>query len=94
MLYDFRRELTLDLLGEDHIVLGRLVYTLGIIMYAATNAPVSLIFTCSQQLLNFSGYVRIMDKPRYAWGWGGGGGGGGGGEIFNPFKNKSKNPHT
>lgn len=34
--YD-RRENTFDLIGEDSLVLGRLVYTLGVIMYCAVN---------------------------------------------------------
>ena len=29
-------------MGEDCLVLGRLMYTLGIVMYAAANIPVSL----------------------------------------------------
>ena len=32
---------TLDLLGEDTLVLGRLVYTLGIIMYSARETPIA-----------------------------------------------------
>ena len=28
-------------MGEDCLVLGRLMYTLGIVMYAAANIPVS-----------------------------------------------------
>ena len=28
-------------MGEDSLVLGRLMYTLGIVMYAAANIPVS-----------------------------------------------------
>ncbi|KAL3876051.1 hypothetical protein ACJMK2_033936 [Sinanodonta woodiana] len=34
-----RKENTLDLLGEDVLLLGRLIYTLGMVMYAATNIP-------------------------------------------------------
>ncbi|XP_060085134.1 telomere length regulation protein TEL2 homolog [Ylistrum balloti] len=34
--YD-RRENTFDLIGEDSLVLGRLIYTLGVIMYCAIN---------------------------------------------------------
>ena len=36
-----RPEVTLDLLGEDHVVLSRLLYTLGIVVHAAAHAPVS-----------------------------------------------------
>ena len=32
---------TLDLLGDDTLVLGRLVYTLGIIMYSARDTPIA-----------------------------------------------------
>ena len=32
---------TLDLLGEDSLVLGNLLYTLGTVMYAASNLPVT-----------------------------------------------------
>ena len=32
---------TLDLLGKDHLILGNLLYTLGTVMYAATNAPLA-----------------------------------------------------
>lgn len=34
-----RKENTFDLMGEDCLVLGRLMYTLGIVMYAAANIP-------------------------------------------------------
>ncbi|OWF49242.1 Telomere length regulation protein TEL2-like [Mizuhopecten yessoensis] len=34
--YD-RRENTFDLIGEDSLILGRLIYTLGVIMYCAVN---------------------------------------------------------
>ncbi|XP_052264514.1 telomere length regulation protein TEL2 homolog isoform X2 [Dreissena polymorpha] len=34
-----RTENTFDLMGEDCFVLGRLMYTLGIVMYAAANSP-------------------------------------------------------
>ncbi len=32
---------TLDLLGQDSLLLGNLLYTLGTIMYAASNTPIS-----------------------------------------------------
>ncbi|XP_048248050.1 telomere length regulation protein TEL2 homolog isoform X1 [Haliotis rufescens] len=36
-----RKENTFDLLGEDTLVLGRLVYSLGMILYAALHVPAS-----------------------------------------------------
>lgn len=33
--------MTFDLLGEDQLVLGRLVHTLGALMYLAVNTTVS-----------------------------------------------------
>uniref|UniRef100_A0A8C9VA02 Telomere length regulation protein TEL2 homolog n=1 Tax=Scleropages formosus TaxID=113540 RepID=A0A8C9VA02_SCLFO len=38
--YD-RPQVTFDLLGSDHLVLGRLVHTLGLLMHLAVNAPVA-----------------------------------------------------
>ncbi|KAB5587224.1 hypothetical protein PHYPO_G00010650 [Pangasianodon hypophthalmus] len=38
--YD-RVQVTFDLLGSDHLVLGRLVHTLGLLMHLAINAPVA-----------------------------------------------------
>lgn len=32
--------MTFDLLGSDHLVLGRLIHTLGLFMHLAVNAPV------------------------------------------------------
>uniref|UniRef100_A0A3Q2Q6N2 Telomere length regulation protein TEL2 homolog n=1 Tax=Fundulus heteroclitus TaxID=8078 RepID=A0A3Q2Q6N2_FUNHE len=37
--YD-KPEVTFDLLGSDHLVLGRLIHTLGLFMHLAVNAPV------------------------------------------------------
>ena len=37
---NFRPEPCLDLLGDDYLVLSRLLYTLGIIMHCALHAPV------------------------------------------------------
>ena len=31
---------TLDLLGQDSLVLGNLLYTLGTVMYASANLPI------------------------------------------------------
>ena len=36
----FRQQSTLNLLADDHIVLTKLIYSLGIMVYAAVNAPV------------------------------------------------------
>jgi len=35
----------LDLEGRDHLVLGRLLYTLGVVIHAAVSLPVSLRHT-------------------------------------------------
>lgn len=32
--------MTFDLLGSDHLVLGRLIHTLGLFMHLAVNSPV------------------------------------------------------
>lgn len=37
----FRAQVTFDLLGSDHLVLGRLIHTLGLFMHLAANAPVN-----------------------------------------------------
>lgn len=42
---------TLDLLGQDSLVLGNLLYTLGTVMYAATNIPLAPAMSVS--LLDF-----------------------------------------
>ncbi|KAL5018489.1 hypothetical protein ScPMuIL_004211 [Solemya velum] len=52
-----RKENTLNLLGEDSLVLGRLIFTLGIVMYAATNSPVSYQLTAT--LLEFIWTLRF-----------------------------------
>ncbi|XP_057682952.1 telomere length regulation protein TEL2 homolog [Corythoichthys intestinalis] len=38
--YD-KPQVTFDLLGGDHLVLGRLIHTLGVLMHLAVNAPVA-----------------------------------------------------
>lgn len=38
-----RPQVTFDLLGSDHLVLARLIHTLGLFMHLAVNAPVSFI---------------------------------------------------
>ena len=47
---------TLDLLGEDSLVLGNLLYTLGTVMYAASNLPVTCHMAVA--LLDFLWVVR------------------------------------
>ena len=62
---------TLDLLGQDSLVLGNLLYTLGTIMHCATHAPVATAM--AKALMNFiwtfryhpSTYVhRLLLCPR------------------------------
>ena len=33
----------MNMMGEDHLVLGRLISTLAVIMHAAANTPVSFL---------------------------------------------------
>lgn len=40
----YRPQVTFDLLGSDHLVLGRLIHTLGVFMHLAVNAPVVFSF--------------------------------------------------
>lgn len=47
---------TLDLLGQDSLVLGNLLYTLGTVMYAATNIP--LVVSMATTLLEFLWALR------------------------------------
>ncbi|XP_071782854.2 telomere length regulation protein TEL2 homolog [Centroberyx gerrardi] len=53
--YD-RPQVTFDLLGSDHLVLGRLIHTLGLLMHLAVNAPVASQMGCA--LLDFVWVVR------------------------------------
>ncbi|KAI1896230.1 hypothetical protein AGOR_G00092670 [Albula goreensis] len=53
--YD-RPQLTFDLLGTDHLVLGRLIHTLGLLMHLAVNAPVAT--QMGRALLDFVWTVR------------------------------------
>ncbi|XP_041363315.1 telomere length regulation protein TEL2 homolog isoform X2 [Gigantopelta aegis] len=56
-----RKESTLDLLGEDLLILGRLVFTLGIILYAALHTP-----NCQRMgttLLEFTWSLRFHTDP-------------------------------
>lgn len=53
--YD-KPEVTFDLLGSDHLVLGRLIHTLGLFMHLALNAPVAAQMGCA--LLDFVWTVR------------------------------------
>lgn len=53
--YD-RPEVTFDLMGSDHLVLGKLIHTLGLLMHLAINAPVAARMGCA--LLDFAWGVR------------------------------------
>ncbi|KAF7204608.1 telomere length regulation protein TEL2 homolog [Nothobranchius furzeri] len=53
--YD-KPEVTFDLLGSDHLVLGRLIHTLGLFMHLAVNAPMAAQMGCA--LLDFVWAVR------------------------------------
>ncbi|XP_018590561.2 telomere length regulation protein TEL2 homolog isoform X1 [Scleropages formosus] len=53
--YD-RPQVTFDLLGSDHLVLGRLVHTLGLLMHLAVNAPVAT--QMGRSLLDFVWAIR------------------------------------
>ncbi|RXN07422.1 telomere length regulation TEL2-like protein [Labeo rohita] len=54
--YD-RPQVTFDLLGSDHLVLGRLLHTLGLLMHLAINAPV--VSQMGRALLDFVWAVRF-----------------------------------
>ncbi|KAI5106624.1 telomere length regulation protein TEL2-like isoform 1, partial [Silurus meridionalis] len=54
--YD-RPQVTFDLLGSDHLVLGRLVHTLGLLMHLAINAPVAT--QMGKALLDFVWVLRF-----------------------------------
>ncbi|XP_068161549.1 telomere length regulation protein TEL2 homolog [Antennarius striatus] len=53
--YD-KPQVTFDLLGSDHLVLGRLIHTLGLLMHLAVNAPVAVQMGLA--LLDFVWAVR------------------------------------
>uniref|UniRef100_A0A3Q3ID24 Telomere length regulation protein TEL2 homolog n=1 Tax=Monopterus albus TaxID=43700 RepID=A0A3Q3ID24_MONAL len=53
--YD-RPQVTFDLLGSDHLVLGRLIHTLGLLMNLAVNAPIAT--QMGRALLDFVWAVR------------------------------------
>ncbi|KAA8581685.1 hypothetical protein FQN60_003266 [Etheostoma spectabile] len=53
--YD-KPQVTFDLLGGDHLVLGRLIHTLGLFMHLANNAPIAAQMGCA--LLDFVWAVR------------------------------------
>ncbi|XP_074649235.1 telomere length regulation protein TEL2 homolog isoform X2 [Tubulanus polymorphus] len=57
MLHFDRQENTLRLLGEDSLVLSRLLYTLGVIMYAALHCPVAM--KMASTLLHFIWVIRF-----------------------------------
>lgn len=51
---------TLDLLGQDSLLLGSLLHTLGTVMYCATNAP--LAPTMAAALLDFLWALRYHNE--------------------------------
>ncbi|XP_073345060.1 telomere length regulation protein TEL2 homolog [Pagrus major] len=53
--YD-KPQVTFDLLGSDHLVLGRLIHTLGLLMHLAVNAPIAA--QMGRALLDFVWAVR------------------------------------
>ncbi|XP_069011881.1 telomere length regulation protein TEL2 homolog [Embiotoca jacksoni] len=53
--YD-KPQVTFDLLGSDHLLLGRLIHTLGLFMHQAVNAPIAAQMGCA--LLDFVWAVR------------------------------------
>ncbi|XP_039992125.1 telomere length regulation protein TEL2 homolog isoform X2 [Xiphias gladius] len=53
--YD-KPQVTFDLLGSDHLVLGRLIHTLGLFMHLAVNAPIAA--QMGRALLDFVWVVR------------------------------------
>ena len=48
---------TLDLLGEDSLILGNLLYTLGTVMYAASHLPITV--TMATAFLDFLWVLRF-----------------------------------
>uniref|UniRef100_A0A3P9PZX2 Telomere length regulation protein TEL2 homolog n=1 Tax=Poecilia reticulata TaxID=8081 RepID=A0A3P9PZX2_POERE len=58
--YD-KPEVTFDLLGSDHLVLGRLIHTLGLFMHLAVNAPIAAQMGAA--LLDFVWAVRYHADP-------------------------------
>lgn len=52
---------TLDLLGGDTLVLGRLIYTLGIIMYSARETPIAR--NMGTALLEFTWALKYHQEP-------------------------------
>ncbi|MBN3306405.1 TELO2 protein, partial [Amia calva] len=62
LLRNYDRPLnTFDLLGSDHLVLGRLIHTLGLLMHLAVNAPVAT--QMGRALLDFVWAVRYHVDP-------------------------------
>lgn len=61
-----RKENTFDMMGEDSLILARLVYTLGVIIYAAINTPA--VKQMANRLLEFLWIIRFHSdvKVRHA----------------------------
>ncbi|KAM9838075.1 telomere length regulation protein TEL2 homolog [Aulostomus maculatus] len=53
--YD-KPQVTFDLMGSDHLVLGRLIHTLGLFMHLAVNAPIAA--QMGRALLDFAWAIR------------------------------------
>lgn len=62
----FRKENTFDMMGEDSLILARLVYTLGVIIYAAINTQA--VKQMANRLLEFLWIIRFHSdvKVRHA----------------------------
>ncbi|EDV27638.1 uncharacterized protein TRIADDRAFT_53547 [Trichoplax adhaerens] len=61
LLQHFDRPLnTMDLLGDDSFVLGRLIYTLGVVLYAAINT--TIVDSMGKSLLEFLWAVRFHEE--------------------------------
>lgn len=57
-----RSQVTFDLLGTDHLVLGRLLHTLGLLMHLAVNAPVQHTHMCTILYC----FLNILHTTQYA----------------------------
>ncbi|XP_055085384.1 telomere length regulation protein TEL2 homolog [Periophthalmus magnuspinnatus] len=57
--YD-KPQVTFDLLGSDHLILARLIHTLGLLMHLALNAPIAAQMGCA--LLDFVWTVRYHSE--------------------------------
>ncbi|XP_031559836.1 telomere length regulation protein TEL2 homolog [Actinia tenebrosa] len=58
--YDHKQS-TLDLLGDDCFVLGRLIYTLGVIIHSARGTP--MVCTMGSAMIEFTWALRYHQEP-------------------------------